>query len=186
MDRSTGKQVTTKARGNYVEVTLGGGIDDGSGRLLNDDMCFATITMSDAQLNQNIDELQKQGTGFYYGTTIDSGQVTYVSGRHIEENENLKEFVETWDPERLDYEVPMVLPFWEGLLSLGETDPNLLCNIFPHVVCSVGEAAELCDFFIICCGSIEDALFTTGNCCIQPTYAGHEDQDMRRLGKCSQ
>ena len=88
MDRSTGKQVTTKSRGNYVEVKLGSGtIDDGSGRLLEGDhqeICFATANMTQSETN-NIEFQFQRGTELYFGMSHDSydreshGRVTHLS-----------------------------------------------------------------------------------------------------------
>jgi len=198
VDRSTGKQVTTKTRGNYMEVTFGGGIDDGSGRLLDDSMCVATITMSDAQLNDNIDGLL-HGTQLHYGIVggkveegKESGQVTYISGGLIDEHVDISELLDTlFDPHsdleslELDYDMPMEESFWQGIMDLSDADSDLTCTIIPHVGCTVGEDEDKCYFFIICCGDVADALFTTGNCCIY-NHKNDSNRDMRRLGKCSQ
>ena len=192
--------MTTKSSGNFVEVTLGGG-NDGSGRelhLLSDEQCFATINMSDAELAKDETELLS-GTGLYWATLghthpqTETGQVQYIGGHLVEHQINLRSF--SFDPESWDFVWPQVPSFWNGLDQLQE-DSDPTCNIYTEVSCLVGPDKVPCSLFMVCCGSITDAYFGTGNCCLQPSYAGHptaspiqdpgRELDERRLGKCSQ
>lgn len=192
VDKSTGKQVTTKARGNFVGLTFDGSLNnDGSGRLLEESMtleesmCHATYSMSDNEVSQTVFQF-RSGTDLYYGTADgddgDHGEVDFIAGHH--EFSTFEDLFGNPDfPPITEATVNTFDPFIES-------HPDTMCNVYAHVVCTSGETQETCDFFMMCCGTEEEKLFTTGNCCMVPHDAGRRlnqgEWDQRRLGKCSQ
>ena len=185
MDKSTGKQVTTKARGNFVGLTFDGSLNnDGSGRLLEESWCHATYNMSDAQVDKTVFQFRR-GTAIFYGTADgdgDHGEVDFIAGHHSQQRIGL--FFGETDMSALPYDFPLDNP--DGVLNtigpILESHPETMCNIYAHMVCTSGETQETCNFFMMCCGTENQALFTTGNCCVIRRDA---DSDQRRLGKCN-
>jgi hypothetical protein len=196
VDKSTGKQVTTKARGNFVGITFDGSLNnDGSGRLLEGSLCHATFSMSDNDVERTVFELRR-GVDLYFGTVDNSGdgdhgQVDYVAGHH--EYQQLSDFFNAADS--FDFEFPF-LHFdnheWDVFI---QENQETMCNIYAHVACTVTH--ETCNFILMCCGTVEEALFTTGatsaapaapaNCCLVHHDANRRLAQLeRRLGKCSQ
>jgi len=55
------------------------------------------------------------------------------------------------------------------------------CHLIAEIECEVCPKSETEVFYMICCGTVQDALFVSGNCCIQK----HAESDERRLGKCT-
>ena len=223
VDKSTGKQVTTKARGNFVGLTFDSSLhNDGSGRLLEESWCHATYTMSDVQVDQTVFEF-RSGTHLYYGAVNknknnkkkvvsktkqpddesgerDHGEVNFIAGHHSQQQ--IGPFLKNL--EALPYEFPLgksdefpdgnpllIEPFLATFDPILQSHPEAMCNIYADVVCTSGESQERCHFFMMCCGTEAQALFTDGNCCVVPhdTWSRRLNQgewDQRRLGKCSQ
>ena len=188
MDKSTGKQVTTKARGNFVGLTFDGSLNnDGSGRLLEESMCHATYFMSDNEVERTVFQF-RSGTDLYYGTVDgdggdggDHGEVHFIAGHH--EYQSIEDLF--GNPDFPPINETAVNNIFDPIM---ENHPDTMCNIYADVVCTSGETQETCHFFMMCCGTEEQALFTTGNCCVVRHDAGRRlnqgEWDQRRLGKC--
>ena len=89
----------------------------------------------------------------------------------------------TYDPESLT--TLDAKSYVEDLVSGSEVDLDT-CVIYDQVECATCAAQGVHQmFFMWCCGSIDQTLFGTGNCCIVGEAQLDGQQDMRRLGKCT-
>ena len=181
MDRSTGKQVTTKAHGNLIDATLFGEVD-GAGRLLNNNLCFATISM-DRDVSDQIYTDFLLGNTITYITTSDgvpqNGQVKFMNRASPEDMSILDAEYFQLDL-RDDYfeDVNVVL---EGKGIEGQNPDT--CVLYDQVECETCPTLDESEvFFMFCCGTADQAAFDTGNCCL--VGAEQLNRDMRRLGKC--
>lgn len=81
VDRSTGKQVTTKAHGNVIGATLFGEVD-GAGRRLNNNLCFATVSMNEDTQDETFNDFLN-GNKINYIVTAngapESGELTFLA-----------------------------------------------------------------------------------------------------------
>ena len=169
--------MTTKTRGNLVAATLFGEVD-GSGRLLNNNLCFATIRMDPNDQDQTYNDFLL-GNPIRYITTANgvshNGQVLFMN-----QPQDM-----SIDPEYFQFELRDGY-FAEVKVALDkkEIDGNT-CLLYDQVECETCPTLGSTEvFFMLCCGTANEAVFDTGNCCL----VGEEQlqRDMRRLGKCAE
>ena len=186
--------MTTKTHGNLLEASLFGEVD-GAGRLLMNDMCFATVEMAkDTQTNTYANYLAGESVRY---TTKVNDVVTNGVVKFIDAPEPIEIFGATMDVESLafefnwlgfgDYMETNVVNNNEFGTKLNETgiDPETIV-LYNSVVCGECEATGVHeDFFMWCGGTIDQALFDTGNCCLVNYDQLDGQQDVRRLGKCT-
>ena len=194
VDKSTGEQLTTKTHGNLIGATLFGEVD-GSGRLLTNtnDMCYGTVNMTlDTQSSTYTNYLAGESIRY---TTMVNNHVTNGVVKFISAPEPIDMSVS--DVEALEFEFNW-LGFGEYMeanvhtnqefeTKLNETEIDTRDIVFYFsIVCgecdSTGAHEE---FFMWCIGTIDQALLGTGNCCLVSYAQLDEQQDVRRLGKCT-
>jgi len=191
VDKSTGEQLTTKTHGNLVAATLFGEID-GAGRLLTDNICFSTASM-DEDMRETMLANYLNGESVRYTATV-NGQVENGVVKFIDTPRPVDLFTsdpETWDGE-LDIDgfgeyLERVFEEFDANPPVhgDEVDPES-CVLYHEVVCAECAATgDQDEFFMWCCGTTDQALFGTGNCCVVSYEQLDGQQDTRRLGKCT-
>lgn len=181
--------MSTKAHGNLIDVTMFGEVD-GAARRLNSNMCFATISMDRLNRDQTYNDFL-HGNPIHYITTADgkveTGVVNFIDSP-------IEMAVE--DVEAAEFEVPDSVHAYFEIFE-GQLDPLLTAKgvdlgtlvMYSQVNCanlSCPTLGEHTVFFMYCGGTPDQALFDTGNCCLVGEAQLEGNQDMRRLGKCSQ
>jgi hypothetical protein len=168
--------LTTKNHGNLLDATLFGEVDV-AGRLLMNSMCIATLNMTlDTQENTFAGFLADESVRYIItaDNKVEHGKVSYIAA---------PEGFATYDPESLTSSDAK--SYVEDLVSGSEVDLDT-CVIYDQVECATCAAQGVRQmFFMWCCGSIDQTLFGTGNCCIVGEAQLDGQQDMRRLGKCA-
>ena len=181
--------MTTKARGNIVQVAT---LDTsaGAGRLLSNDMCFATTSISASEQDRIWDEFLR-GDSLVYNIMGDNemsstGQVRYVSGymAGVTVHDTIDSAHRLFPGHFYEESSEPATSAGAAWLDRAETilQEDEECCFFEEIECEVCPRSETEMFYMICCGTVDHALFISGNCCIQ----SHQDSDeRRRLGKCT-
>ena len=201
MDRSTGKQLTTKSRGNVIPITLVGEVDS-AGRLLQSSiegtvdvslpLCLATIGMTQDEQDEAYADFLNRRPVTYLITKPDgvteSGRVVYIDQAQPVDFDEL-------DPVDLEEYHDIDTDYYWGVLGRDHmmqyemqygNFPDFPFTMYPQVVCETCPNGDTETFFMWCA---EQAFFGTDNCCLvgqAQMQDPNPDQDMRRLGKCSQ
>ena len=179
--------MSTKAHGNLVDVTLFGEVDS-AGRRLNNNMCFATISMDREARDQT------------YLDFLASNPIRYITTADGKNDTGVVNFIDSpWemafeDVEAAEFEVPdSLIAYFENLEEGGGLERLLAGKdietlvMYAEVECEDRRCPTLgahSVFFMYCGGTPDQAMFDTGNCCLVGQAQLDGNQDMRRLGKC--
>ena len=190
MDRFTGKQLTTKSRGNVIPITLSieGTVD------LSLPLCLATIGMTQDKQDEAYADFLNRRPVTYVITKPDgvteSGAVVYI-------DQAPPVGFDQFDPEDLEEYHDIDTDYYWRVLALDHFKQYEMqygnfpdFTMYPQVVCETCPNKDTETFFMWCAHT-DQAFFGTDNCCLvgqaqmeNPNPDGN--QDMRRLGKCAE